>query len=168
MATEKKYKLDLFRKLLPALDRRDFKLYKNLSDEEKKGFADIVALRYMSCTETENKETIEYLIQASNGANKHLWNPALSKHPELKYLTLAAIGIGHRIKHAYIKAPMGKKRNMKVFQVLRNFYPTASLDELQLFLDMNDVDALIEIAEMLGMQKEEIKEYKKEVKKVKK
>lgn len=168
MATKKKYKLDLFRKLLPALDRRDFKLYKNLSEEEKKGFADIVALRYMSCTETENKYIIEELIILSNGANKHLWNPALSKHPELKYLILATIGLGGEIKHAYIKAPAGKKRNIKVFQVLRNFYPTASMDELQLFLDMNDVDALIEVAEMLGMQKDEIKEYKKEVKKVKK
>lgn len=168
MAAKKKYKLDLFGKLLPALDKRDFKLYKNLSEEEKKGFADIVALRAMSGTKGMDRDMCEYLIKAANGANKHLWNPALSNHPELKYLTLAAIGIGYRVKHEFIKAPLGKKRNMKVFQVLRNFYPTASMDELQLFLDMNDIDALIEIAEMLGMQKEEIKEYKKEVKKVKK
>jgi len=34
---DKKYKLDLFR-LLEALDRRDFKFYSKLTDEEKKGF----------------------------------------------------------------------------------------------------------------------------------
>jgi len=159
MATEKKYKLDLFKKVLPALDRCNFNLYKNLSDEEKKGFFEILALRAMSGMPDTDRDKCEYYILATNNANKHLWNPALKEHKELKYLILATCGLGgdKEVHCQFIKAPTGKKRNKKVFQVLRNFYPTASMDELQLFLDMNDVDALIEIAEMLGMQKEEIK-----------
>ena len=168
MTSEKKYKLDLFNKVLPAIDKRDFSFYSRLSDEEKKGFSPIVALRAMSCAKDYNKETCEYIIQAANEANKDFWNSQLTKHPELQYLILSSMGLGMKIDRQWIKGPTGKSINSKIMDVLRRYYPTASQKELQMFIDMNDVDSLIEVGKMVGLQKEDMKEYTKEIKKVKK
>ena len=168
MVTKKEYKLDLFGKLLPALDKRDFSFYKNLTDEEKKGFADIVALRAMSGTPDSNKAMCEYHIFAANEANKNFWNSALKDHKELQYLAIARLGTGKSVKHQWIKGPVSKKINIKVFDVLKRYYPTASDYEMKMFISMNTADDLIEIGKMLGLQKEELKELKKEIKKVKK
>lgn len=168
MAAPKKYKLDLFDKLLPALDKRDFDIYSKLSDEEKKGFADIVAVRAMSSAKTNDRVKLEYFIAAANGANKHLWNPALKDHKELKCMMLASAGIGSKVDHEYIKTQPIRKINAKIEEALRRYYPTASINELLMFIDMNDVDALIELGEMVGLQKEPLRDYKKEIKKAKK
>ena len=167
MAEKKKYKVDLFGKLLPALDRRDFDIYNKLTEEEQKGFADIVVLRAMSSTKTNDRETLEYLLMVTNGANKHLWNSALKDHTELKCMILATIGLGNRVDHEYIKAPVGKKQKTIIMDILKRFNPTASINELQMFIDINEEDDIIEVGELLGMQKEELKEYKKEVRKIK-
>ncbi len=122
MAAEKKYKLDLFKELLPALDKRDFKFYSQLSNEEKKGFAGIVALRAISGYSDANKNMCEYFIGMANETNKHFWNPSIAKN------------------HT----------------------------ELQLLVDINTEDELIEIVKMIGTQDDELKEFKKVVKKLKK
>ena len=168
MATEKNYKLDLFNQLLPAIDKRDFGFYSRLTDEEKKGFAGVVALRAMSGCPDSDRDMCEYAIQAANEANKDFWNSQLTKHPELQYLILASMGIGGKIRHEWIKAPNSKKVNTKITDVLRRYYPSISNDEMQLFIDINDADSLLEIGKMLGLQKDEMNEYKKEIKKVKK
>lgn len=169
MAVKKRtFKIDLFGKVLPALDRRKFDLYSTLSDEEKKGFADIVILRWMSSAKTNNRELLEYYIWAANGANKHLWNSALKEHPELKCMTLACAGEGSKTDHEYIKAPPSRKRHTKVVDVLKRYYPTANIKELLMFIDINEIDDLIDIGRILGLQKEPMAEYRKEVRKAKK
>jgi len=165
---QKTYKVDLFKKLLPAFDTRDFNIYSKLSEEERKGFADIVALRASSSAKTNDVKTLEYLVEAANSVNKHLWNSALKDHKELKCMLFASAGWGSKIDHEFIHIKSGKKKNKKVLEVLRRYYPTASTNELQMFIDINDVDDIIEIGLLLGLQKEPMKEYKKEVKKAKK
>lgn len=168
MATEKSYKLDLFNQLLPAIDKRDFGFYSRLSDEEKKGFAGVVALRAMSGCADFDRDMCEYAIQAANEANKDFWNSQLTKHPELQYLILASMGIGGKVRHEWIKAPTGKKVNAKITDTLRRYYPSASIDELLMFISMNDIDSLLEVGKMLGLQKDAMDDYKKEIRKVKK
>ena len=64
MATERKFKLDVF-KLLEAIDQRNFDFYVNLSNEEKKGFAGIVAMRWMSTVSDKNRDVCEVLSMYS-------------------------------------------------------------------------------------------------------
>lgn len=168
MADDKKYKLDLFNKVLPAIDKRDFGFFSRLTDEERKSFSSIVALRAMSGSPDINKEMCEYIIFAANEANKDFWNPQITKHPELQFLILASMGIGSRVKHEWIKGPTGKKKNNKIMEVLHRYYPLVNDDELQMFIDINSIEALLEIGERLGLQKEDFDDYKKEIKKVKK
>lgn len=164
--TNRKFKLDLS-KLLKALDTRDYGFYAQLSDEEKKGFAGIVAMRYMSNVSDKNKELCEYYLQIVNdGANKQFWNPEMQKHPELQYLVLANCGIGAQQFHEWIKAPTSKKKQNSITELLREFYPSASEDEIKMFFEINDDEQIIEIATMLGYQQDKIKEFKKELKKL--
>ena len=167
MATEKKYKLDLFNEVLPAIDKRDFGFFSRLTEEQKKAFSAIVALRAMSGSPNINKDMCEYAIFAANEANKDFWNPQIARHPELQFLILASMGIGNRIAHEWIKGPTNKKNNNKVTEVLRLYYPLVNSDEMQMFIDINSIESLIEIGERLGLQKEDMTEYKKELKKVK-
>jgi len=163
MAKERKFKLDVF-KLLAALDKRDFKFYSQLSDEEKKGFTGIVAMRWLSTVSDKNRDMCEYHIQMVNdGANKHFWNSEMIKHPELQYLVLAVSGIGTKQRHEWIKGPAKKNKN-KTLKLLSEYYPTANDEELLMFYDMNDMDEIIQIAKMLGHQDSQIKELKKELK----
>jgi len=163
MTKKKEFKLDMF-ELLSALDRRDFKFYSNLTDEQKKAFAGIVAMRWMSVIPDRNQELCEFYIQMVNGAaNKHFWNSEMQKHPELQYLVLAVSGIGTKQRHEWIKGPAKKNKN-KTLKLLSEYYPTANDEELLMFYDMNDMDEIIQIAKMLGHQDSQIKELKKELK----
>jgi len=168
MAEKKKYKLDLYNKFLPAIMRRDVNIYSKLSDEERKGFADIVALRTMSSAKTNDVDILTYLILTANSVNKHMWNSAFKGHDELKMMTFAAAGPVVPVEFEYIAAKRKKTISPKVLDVLKRYYPTASESELKMFIDINDAADLIEIGLMLGMQKDKMTVYKKEVKKLKK
>lgn len=167
MATKpKKFKLDVFR-LLEALDRRDFNYYKNLTEEEKKGFAGVVAMRWMTAVKNNTKESQMYhIISINDNVNKNLWSPKLADHPELTYLTLAMCGVGRKQMHEWVKGP-SKRNTGKVFDFIRTLYPMASNEELELFLKMNDVEDFVELATDMGWEKPEITKLKNELKKIK-
>lgn len=165
MSKKQDYKLDIF-KVLEAIDKRDFGFYKNLSDEEKKNFAGIVAMRWLSSV-SGSKDLQEYYVLAVNEtANKNFWSSGLKDHPELQYLTLARAGCGAKQRHEWIKGPTKKSSN-KIYDFLKKYYPTANIEELDLFFEKNTLEDMIEIAKMLGMQDDEIKEIRKELKKIK-
>ena len=167
MVAKKEYKLDMF-DLLAALDRRDLKFYSTLTDEQKKAFAGIVAMRWMSVVSDRDQDLCEYHIGMVNeAANKHFWNSEMQKHPELQYLSLAVSGIGSKQRHQWIKGPAKKSKN-KTMKLLTEFYPTANEEELQIFFDMNSLESILEVAKMLGYQDKQIKELKKELKGIKK
>lgn len=79
-----KYKLDL-NTVLSRIDTKDRKWFASLSAEERKSFAGIVMLRYMSSGAGAYGD---YCLLASNEANKHFHE--MWEHPELQYLLLTA------------------------------------------------------------------------------
>ena len=64
MAAKKQYKLDLM-SVLQALDRGDKGFYNGLTDEEKKGYAPIVLMRYMSSLTDQSKNSA-YAVLITN------------------------------------------------------------------------------------------------------
>lgn len=162
----KKHKLDIFQ-TLEAMDKRDYDYFNRLSDEEKKAFAGIVIMRWMSSVKTNNVELQKWHLLTTNGfVNKSIWDPALKDHTGLVYLLLASCGLGQKQFHEWIKAPT-RKTGGKIFEFLRDYYPTANNEELKYFLDINSADDFIELAKELGYQNDEIRDLKKELKKVK-
>jgi hypothetical protein len=161
------YKLDMFKRLLPGLDKRDLKLWSKLSEDERKGFADIVALRYMSAVQTNDKDIIDYHIELANEfGNKHMWHPEIRKYPELQMMLLAMVGVGKVQRHEWMPKPKAQKKN-KVLEMLGEIYPTWKRDELELYFEINSEDELMDLFESMGHQKEELKKIKAEVKKLK-
>lgn len=161
------YKLDMFKRLLPGLDRRDLRLWSKLSADERKGFADIVALRYMSAVDTRDRDMVEYHVQLANEfANKHLWNSEIRKHPEFQMMLLAMVGVGAPQKHEWIPKPKVKKKN-KILEMISEIYPTWKMDELELFFSLNSEEELMDLFESVGMQPDDLKKVKADIKKLK-
>lgn len=100
--------LDMFRRVLPAIDTRNKKFYEGLSDEERKGFGPWLVQRYLSSAESPNAEIIEHYLIMTN----EIVNVKDIKDPEILYKLMSIVGIGKSIKHPYV-AP-GKSKKKKV------------------------------------------------------
>lgn len=164
--TAPKKKLDIF-KLLEAVDKRDVNFYSNITPEERKGFAPIVAMRWLSAIKGGNQENEYYLHVTNDRVNKHLWNSEITKHPELVYKTMALCGLGKKMPHQWI-AGFKREKSSKFVEFLKQYYPTASNDELEYLIEINTIEQLSELVSDSGLQDDEIKILVKEIKELKK
>ena len=79
-------KLDLFKRVLPALDKRKKNFYNSLTDDEKKQYSPFIIMRYMSSNGNGSSHEMS-ILDANDWVNKHFW--VLSKeHKELQHLLL--------------------------------------------------------------------------------
>lgn len=163
--TKKPPALDIF-KTLSAMDSRNYDYFSNLTDQEKKGFAPIVAMRWLSAVKGSNLENEFYLNMTNELVNKHLWDSSLTKHPELVYKLMAACGIGSNKRHEWIKG-FSKQKHSKFVEFLKIYYPSASKDELNYLIEINSKEQLMSLVNDSGLQDDEIKILAKEVKDLK-
>lgn len=123
------FKLDIF-EVMAAIDRRDMGFYSRLSDDQKKGFAPIVALRWASSIENDPRMAERY-IWLINEANVNFWE--IHQHPELQYKIMCSAGAGVRLRHGWIpQAKSAHVRKGKLFDFLSEAYPDANGPELDL------------------------------------
>ena len=142
---KKSYKLDLFRKFLPAIDRKDYDFYDNLTEEERKGFSAFMGLKYGANIKGNYYMQYYYLLNANNSANIHLFD--LSRFPKLQWLMLASISPGKGIqKHYWVKVESKKLPNKKRLMAI---YPNLKEDDIDTLcslvtikeLDQYDIDS---------------------------
>src|SRR5690606_18544385 len=96
--------LDIF-KLLSASDQRDFEFLSDQTEEARKAFAPVVALRWASAVEGALSD---YAILAANKkANLHFFD--ISDHPDLQYRLIASTGTGKSLRHYWV--PVAKKEH---------------------------------------------------------
>ena len=135
---DKKYKLNMF-DALRALDLKNRGFYDSLNDEEKKGFAPFVMVRWASVVNHNLSEMDEWWLKATNqrfNTNMLDLMSGDNKHPKLAWLiaTTTSPGMG-AMKHQWIgyKKKTGKSNNkLKKFIVLQ--FPTLSDEEVGLLL----------------------------------
>ena len=135
---DKKYKLNMF-DALRALDLKNRGFYDSLTDEEKKGFAPFVMVRWASAVNHKLSEMDEWYLQATNQRFHTSMLDLMygeTKHPKLAWLlaTTVSPGMG-AMKHQWIgyKKKTGKSNNkLKKFIVLQ--FPTLSDEEVGLLL----------------------------------
>jgi len=135
---DKKYKLNMF-DALRALDLKNRGFYDSLNDEEKKGFAPFVMVRWASVVNHNLSEMDEWWLKATNqrfNTNMLDLMSGDNKHPKLAWLiaTTTSPGMG-AMKHQWIgyKKKTGKSNNkLKKFIVLQ--FPTLSEEEVGLLL----------------------------------
>ncbi len=125
--------LDMFKRVLPAIDTRNKQFYENLTEEEQKGFAAWLVMRYLSSAESATPEIIEhYLIMTNELVNTNF--SELKNHPELLWKLMSVVGIGKSVKHPYVAPGKGKKKKSNAFKAwLHEQYNHLSEQEIDLW-----------------------------------
>ena len=86
-------KLDI-KRVLKAVDNKNYNFYSNLTDEERKELSPFVLMRFVSNVQGQDQDIEEWFVEMTNDfVNKNHWQ--LSKnHKELLWKLLAATGAG--------------------------------------------------------------------------
>lgn len=160
----KKYKLDLFKEVLPALDKRDRDFYDRCSEDEQKSIQPLVLMRWLSSVEGNKDFNEYYLLMVNDLVNVGFWD--LYKHPKLQWMMLAAIGIGTRTRHNWI--PMVKKSDTpKLDKLFRQVYPVIGKQELETLRVLATKESIKDLCRGFAMDTKETKPYLDELKKIK-
>ena len=154
-AKEKTYKLDMFKTVLPALDRNDKAFYSKLSDEERKGYAAVVLMRAMSSLPDQNPSAAFELLMVNDIVNIGFWE--LSKHPELQHQLLCCAGLGTKQYHPWISAKGKSSTTPKVDALLIELHPGLNSVELEILRSQFDAASIKILAQDAGKSDGEIK-----------
>ena len=147
-------KLLQIKDIMAAVDRKDYQFYKNLSDEQRKSLNLWMTQRYASSV--QGKFAGHYLVMINEFMNTN-WSD-ISKHPELQWKLMCLAGVGKSQFHPFIKVPKAKRKKDKVEEMIREIFPLAKGDEVELLLSINTKEELKELAETSGYDDKEIKE----------
>lgn len=158
---ESKRKLDIF-KTLRALDLKDRDYFDKLSDEERKGLAIFILVRWASAVQANIPGLDEWWVRATNeNFNKNLLdlNTGENNHAKLQWLmaTTASPGMG-TTRHEWIgyKKPTGKTNN-KIKKFLMQQFPSMNESEVELLLTKTTNKEIREYCKDLGYNDREIK-----------
>jgi hypothetical protein len=151
----KERKLDIFREVLPAIDRRDMTFWSRMTDEQKKEFGPWLIQRWTASAEG-SPGVQEYFVQAAN-ERVNINMKELKDHPELQWMLLASCGIKKAYRRSWIGAAKGVKKD-RVSEFIAELYPSAGEQEIELMRIINDEQELKQIAEQMNLKRSEIKE----------
>jgi len=147
--------LDMFKRVLPALDTRNNSLYEKFSDEEKKGFSPWLVQRYLSSAESANNAVIEhYLIMTNDVVNVNFSDV---KDAEMTWKLMSMVGVGKALKHPYIAPGGGKKKKKNPFKAwLSSEYPQLNNQELDIWISNLDKKSAKDILEQYHVKDKDI------------
>lgn len=149
-------KLNL-KRILEAVDTRNYDFYDNLSDEEKKEFSPYILMRYVSNVSGDDYLQEWYIERTNELVNKEHWT--LSKnHKSLIWKLFAAVGVGSVQYHPYIALGKKTKRN-KIEKLLEELYPNMKLDDIQVLASQYSKKDIDELFDGLGFDSKQRKEY---------
>lgn len=75
---------------LDALDKKDYKYFDRLTDEQKRKFVPYMMTHWMSQVKSNSGVQRYYVRSVDYHANHHLFNEYVQKHPKLQWLMLCA------------------------------------------------------------------------------
>jgi len=147
--------LDMFKRVLPALDTRNKTLYENLTEEEMKGFSPWLVQRYLSSAESANNGIIEhYLIMTNDIVNV---NFSEVKDPEMTWKLMSMVGVGKSLKHPYIAPGGGKRKKKNAFKLwLSEQYPHLDDQELDIWIGNLDKKSARDMLEQYHVKDKDI------------
>lgn len=151
-----KHKLDMFKDVLPNLDRHNLDYYAGLDEDQKKGFAGIVAMRWMSCAPGTYADW--YLIATNERANMHFYE--MHKHPELQWKLLASNGHGGSVRHQWI-GNAKKPSNAALSDFIMRYWPEANTMEVETVLRQFTKESFADFVDGTGIDADEGKRIKK-------
>ncbi len=143
-------KLDVF-EVLTAIESKNIKFFDSLSHEQQKAFAPIVVQRWL----TGNEDALQ-VYQVNNSINKYVF--VLHKEPKLLYQLMVASASGKKHRNQWITKKTIKNN---IVTKLVSSWLQCSMKEASTVQDQYTVDDVLEIADNLGWNKEELTKLKK-------
>jgi hypothetical protein len=153
--TEKK-KLDVFR-VLKAADAKNASFFGTLTEDEKKELQPFLVMRWMSGS---GNAAQVYLI--NEFVNPYAFS--LTNHKELLWQLLTVANVGKNQRYVWNKLP-GKQSSSRptAVKVVAQYYGY-NTKEAQKVLDVLTREDVVELAEELGFQPDDITKLKRELK----
>lgn len=149
------YKLDIFELLGKINSSKSGDIYSKLSDDEKKGFAPLIVMRWMSGTSDQRQ-----IILLNEFVNKYVFS--LAKHPHLLMQLLQVASSKTSKRYQWIGVKSKKKSNL-MKRAVKEYYDMSDR-EVAMLSPFPDNESIMEMAEHLGWDKDEINTLKKELK----
>lgn len=147
-------KLEIF-DVLKEIDKKNVGFYDGLSDEHKKQFVPLLTMRWLS-------SGTKLQTQLQNA----ILNPMvfkLHRHPGLLYKLMVATSDGKSKRYTWIKKKSKDKSAPTVVAVISSYYQCSKKDALRYKKQLSE-DDILEMADELGYDKEQVKKLKTELK----
>jgi len=149
-------KLDIFR-VLNAANAKDSKFYNELAADEQKAFQPLIVARWMSGT--SNAGQIYFLNEFVNP-----YTFSLYKHPELLWKLTTVASAGKKQRYLWNKAPnkreTGRPNAVRCVAEYFGYSSSHAADAMNILTRTQ----IIEMAELMGWQQEEIAKIRRELK----
>lgn len=152
---KKKHKLDLFKQVLPALDRRDYGFYGRCTKDEQSSLSPWLLMRWMSAP-ASSSDMPHYLLSVNDLVNNNFscMSPRktlnLQGHEELQWMLLCLCGTNRNVRRKFISPPKGVIKN-KLEAQLSEFFPNLRTYEFDLLMSLNTVDDIKEFLKENGI-----------------
>jgi hypothetical protein len=142
---------------MQEFDRKNRDFYDNLSEEEKKKFSPFLMIRWGSSVNGSPDLQAYYLISANEKLNKNFFDINTAKHKKFQWLLATTVSPGMGKQYHQWISPKKRENNNKAIKFLRELYPTAKDDELELLAQLNDTKELKQQARLMGWDDKRIK-----------
>lgn len=152
----KEYKNDVFA-ILGKLDKRQYKWYNDLTEEQVKELAPWQLQRWFTSDPAGSVEEKEYFIQAVNDHVNVDFNKLNKDHQQLQVMLLAMCGLGTTYRRKFVPPGKGAKKD-KFMTYLSEVYPEYNDDELDIVFGIMDKKERKALLEEHGLGDKEIKE----------
>lgn len=129
--------------------------YDRLSPEDKKAASPYVIARWLTGTNDQ-----EQLVRLNTFVNPYVFS--LGTEKELLFKLMAAACTGRTRRYTWLKMPTGKLSSKMKLEVVMQYYE-ASSREATSYLQNISGETLMEMAEELGWDKDELTKLKKEI-----
>jgi hypothetical protein len=160
----KEHKLDLFKTVLPALDRRDFGFFDRLDADQKKEIVPWLLMRWMSSSSSAAEH---HIMMVNDMVNRDfsVFAPRVTQgkagHLGLQWRLLALCGTGRSQRHVWVAPPKGAIKN-KLESAVLAIFPLMKDSDLELFLKVNTREELKELFIENGYDDKTLKDLFKE------
>jgi hypothetical protein len=148
------YKLDIFGLLSNIDSPRSGDIYDKLTEDERKGFAPLVVMRWMSGTSDERQ-----IMMLNEFVNPSVFT--LSDHPHLLMQLLQVASSKKPKRYAWLGVKSNKK-SVECVEVIKQYFGISEREAKTYSLPPQE--EILQMAEELGWDKDRIAKLKKEFK----